>query len=84
MPQLTWMECRLDDVTLGASLCAPEMALAAQMELDAAVADRLGAPRCERCLEESGDSLTLSGSEALCAGCLDAEAGEGPGTLGAI
>lgn len=78
MPHLTWIECSLDDVALGASLCGFDMEIEAQIALDEEFQERLAAPRCERCLEETDAKLSLCGGEALCDGCLDAEVPEVP------
>lgn len=43
-----------------------------QREHDEDVALRLAGP-CERCHEDDGHGLTISGGEALCDGCVEAE-----------
>jgi len=75
--RLTWVECRLDEAAVGASLCGFSAELEAEVRLDEERAERLSGGRCERCLEETDEILSLSGSEAVCEGCLDVEADEG-------
>jgi hypothetical protein len=76
MSRVTWIECRLDDATVGASLSGFSSEVEAEARLKQEQAERLSTGRCERCFEETDEILTLSAGEAVCEGCLDAEVAE--------
>lgn len=70
---VTLWSCHITEESIAASLCAGQQEAWDERERELDLEDRLQAPRCERCGEESGQMLTLSAGEALCDGCLSWE-----------
>jgi len=63
--------CQLDDESIGRSLATHDDQDEAQRDVD--IAARLHAFSCERCGSLVDHTLTMSGGEAVCDGCLHAE-----------
>jgi hypothetical protein len=68
----TYIRCVITEESI-VSMCAGQMDELEQQMADADLADRMAGLLCERCQEEAKHGLRVSGGEALCDGCYEAE-----------